>query len=239
MVENITTQKQLEADMDELRLRLMQGRELERLQIAQDLHDGPLQEIIGLSFQLHALTNSDQSDSNFDQLQSIYDSIQTLASSIRTICGELRPPTLIPFGLEKAIISHAEEVQKIHPELEIHLNLPDDGLEIPEQIRIVLFRIYQEALYNVLRHAQASTVKVHLWIEEERVNLEVQDDGVGFDIPTRWIKFARQGHLGLVGAQERAQEVGGTLEVKTAPGQGSLIRVIVPKNFVIIQSAGE
>jgi signal transduction histidine kinase len=141
--------------------------------------------------------------------------------------------------LKKAIISHAEDVQKLHPELTIQLNLIDDGLEIPEQTRVLLFRIYQELLNNILHHAQASTVNVHLWIEEEQVCLEVQDDGVGFELPIRWIKLARQGHLGLVGAQERAQQVGGGLEVKTALGQGTLVRAIVPLSYALIQPAGE
>ena len=239
MVENITTQKQIEDEMSELRLRLMQGREMERLQIAQDLHDGPLQEIIAMSYQLQALKNPYQGDPDLEQLQNIYESTQKLANSIRSICGELRPPTLIPFGVEKAIRSHAEDVRKSHPELQIDVDLIDGSPELPEQTRIAVFRIYQEAINNVLRHAHASHVNVRLWLEEEQVFLEVSDDGVGFDLPIRWIKLARQGHLGLVGAQERAQEIGGDLEVKTAPGQGTLVRAIIPLNIALGLYAGE
>jgi NarL family two-component system sensor histidine kinase LiaS len=91
-----------------------------------------------------------------------------------------------------------------------------------------LFRIYQESLNNILRHAQAKSVKIRFRLTAQKAILEIQDDGVGFDLPKQWVSLARQGHLGLVGAIERANEIGGTLHVVTAPGQGTLIRVSVP-----------
>ena len=103
----------------------------------------------------------------------------------------------------------------------------------------MLFRIYQEALHNILRHARANRVWVRFWLDEEQAILEVQDNGVGFELPNRWIKLARQGHLGLVGAIERTGEVGGSLEVKTASGQGTLIRAKVPLKEELIGFSGE
>jgi PAS domain S-box-containing protein len=228
MVENITENKQIEAELNELQQRLMQGREMERLRMAQDIHDGPLQEIIGVSYQITELESVIKDDAGSEQLQSIRAALQQLTNSVRTICGELRPPTLAPFGLEKTILSHAEEFQEAHPELTINLELVKDGQILPEQVRIVLFRIYQESLNNILRHAQATTVKINFILDDEKAVLEIQDDGTGFVLPGRWVKMARQGHLGLVGAMERAKEVGGALEVVTAPGQGTLIRASVP-----------
>jgi signal transduction histidine kinase len=227
-VENITAQKLIEAELSELRHRLMFGREMERLGIAQDLHDGPLQEIIGISYQLQALENSMTTKADIEQLQSIQGALHLLAKSLRVICGELRPPTLIPFGLKRTILSHIDEIQTAHPELEIIQDLPPDSQSLPEQQRIVLFRIYQEALRNILQHSQATKVWVHLWIHEEQAVLEIKDNGVGFDPPRRWIEFARRGHLGMVGAMERAKEAGGSLEITSAAGQGTLIRTTVP-----------
>lgn len=228
MVENITAAKQIEAELVELQQRLMQGREMERLRVAQDLHDGPLQEIIAVSYQVQELENSIQGDTGREQLQAIRSALMQLTRSVRAICGELRPPTLVPFGLEKTILSHIEEFQAAHPELSVRHKLAHDGRTLPENVRIVLFRIYQEGLNNILRHAQAATVKVRFKLVRQSAILEIQDDGVGFEVPKRWVKLARQGHLGLVGAIERASEVGGALEVKTAPGQGTLIRAIIP-----------
>ena len=228
MVENITSNKQIEAELSELQQRLTQGREMERLRIAQDLHDGPLQEIIGVSYQVQELVNSIPEDASREQLQAIRAALQDLARSVRSICGELRPPTLVPFGLETALRSHIEEFQAAHPELLVSHKLARDGQELPERIRIVLFRIYQEALNNILRHAQAKTVKVRLRLTAQKAVLEIQDDGVGFELPKHWVRLARQGHLGLVGAMERAREVGGILDVATSPGHGTLLRASIP-----------
>jgi PAS domain S-box-containing protein len=228
MVENITTHKQIEAELSELQQRLTQGREMERLRIAQDLHDGPLQEIIAVSYQVQELVNSVPEDASREQLQAIRAALQDLARSVRTICGELRPPTLVPFGLETTLRSHIEEFQSAHPDLLVSHKLARDGQDLPERIRIALFRIYQEALNNVLRHAQAKTVKIRLKLTAQKVVLEIQDDGIGFELPNHWVRLARQGHLGLVGAMERARDVGGILNVITAPGRGTLLRASVP-----------
>jgi PAS domain S-box-containing protein len=230
MVENITANKQIEAELSELQQRLRQGRDMERLRLAQDLHDGPLQEIIGISYPVQELINSSQDDASREQLQAIRTALKNLARSVRAICGELRPPTLVPFGLEKTIRSHLEEFQAAHPELSVSHKLARDGQSLPEGTRIVLFRIYQESLNNILRHARAKTVKIRFRLTAKNAILEIEDDGCGFELPNRWVRLARQGHLGLVGAMERAREVEGHLEVVTAPGQGTLIRVSVPIN---------
>ena len=228
MVENITVNKQIEAELGELQQRLREGREIERLRLAQDLHDGPLQEIIGVSYQVQELVSSIPEEASREQLHAIRMALQNLAHSVRAICGELRPQALAPFGLEKTIRSHLEEFQKYHPELTVSHKLARDGHSLPEHTRIVLFRIYQESLNNILRHAQAKTVKIRFRLTTQKAVLEIQDDGRGFELPNRWVRLARQGHLGLVGAMERTGEVGGSLEILSAPGRGTLIRASVP-----------
>ena len=228
MAENITIQKEAEAELSELRQRLQHGREMERLRVAQDLHDGPLQDIIAISFQMKELENNLAQADNQEQLQAIHSAIQQVTRSIRSICGELRPSTLIPFGLEKAIRSHSEEFQASHPELLVELNLARDGETLPEPVRIALFRIYQEALNNVVRHARAQKVSVRFWLKDGLACLEVQDNGVGFKPPVHWIELARAQHLGLVGSIERAREAGGWLDVNSASGQGTQVRAVLP-----------
>ncbi len=230
IVENINTQKEIENELSELQRRLMRGRETERLQLAQELHDGPLQELIDITFQLKELEDPMAEAGKAGQLQNVLLSINVLARSIRTICGELRPPTLVPFGLEKTIRSHADQFQEAHPEIKIHLDLDEDGQSLSEPIRIVLFRIYQVALNNILRHAQANQVKIQFRLEDGQAVLKVQDNGKGFELPDRWINLARQGHLGIVGARERAKEVGGEVDVITKIGKGTTIHAVVPLN---------
>jgi signal transduction histidine kinase len=149
--------------------------------------------------------------------------LQQLAHSLRIVCSELRPPTLIPFGLKKAILAHVEELRGTHPDLEIYLDLDFDGQTLSEQSRLVLYRIYQEAMHNILRHAQARRVWVRFQMDNSHASLEVRDDGVGFTVPDKWLLFARQGHLGLVGAVERVKEVGGEIEITAVPGEGTRI----------------
>jgi PAS domain S-box-containing protein len=228
MAENITAQKEGEAELIELRQRVMQGREMERLRVAQDLHDGPLQDIIAISYQVKELENTLVDRNSFEELQAIQVAIQKVTKSIRTICGELRPSTLMPFGLEKAIRSHAEEFQASHTDLMVDLELVHDGQTLPEPVRIALFRIYQEALNNVVRHARAEKVSVRFRLLEDQAFLEVQDNGQGFNLPGHWVELARKQHLGLVGSIERAREAGGYLEVNTASGKGTQIRVVMP-----------
>ncbi len=228
MAENITAQKQVEAELIELRQRLMQGREMERLQLAQDLHDGPLQEIIGISYQVNDLDNTLQGQVGGEQLQAIKTSLQQVARSIRSFAGELRPSTLIPFGLEKAILSHSEEFRTAHPGVSIELDLAHDGESLPEQVRIALFRIYQEALNNTIRHSEADKVTVRFWLNDGHASLEVDDNGKGFKLPEHWIELARKGHLGLVGSIERARDAGGHLEVTSSSGKGTHLQVVLP-----------
>ncbi len=225
----ISDRKQMEAELIEVQRRLMESREAERLHLAQELHDGPLQDLHAMVFRLGALeaTLSDQAD--LGELAATQATLQQVIQTLRSICGEFRPPALAPFGLEKAIRSHADSFQQANPDLTVQLDLMPDGQSLPERMRLALFRIYQHALNNVRRHAGATQVAVRLKLDRAQVILEIEDDGCGFKMPQRWVELARRGHLGLVGAAERAEAVGGGLKVISNPGRGTLIRTVVPR----------
>lgn len=227
MIEDITERKQMEAELIELQRRLMESREAERLHLAQELHDGPVQDLLGLSFNMKAL-ESDLAEENAHSMEVLRGSLQKVISTIRTICRDLRPPTLAPFGLEKAIRSHVETFVQDHPNIHVRLELMADGQSLKERVRLALFRIYQQMLVNVVRHANASNIVVRFKYDKEQATLEIQDDGEGFVVPSRWIEMARKGHLGLVGAAERAEAIGGKMKIESAPGKGTTVRVIVP-----------
>lgn len=228
MVKDITERKQMEHELAEVRRRLMESREAERLHLAQELHDGPMQELYGVSYRLMMFEEVSRDETSLSQMVAMQATLQRIIEALRTLSTEMRPPTLAPFGLERAIYSHAETFQETHPELQIQLDVMPDGQALPEQVRLFLFRIYQQALSNVARHAAARHVLIRFTLDAEQVVLEIQDDGCGFKVPTRWIELAREGHLGLVGAAERAEAIGGRLEVVSSPGEGTLIRVVVP-----------
>jgi PAS domain S-box-containing protein len=230
-VRDITMQKRIQAELAEVQHRLMDSQEAERLVLAQELHDTTIQELFSISFHLDELKR-DISNANLNimekELHESEEMIQRAIFGLRNICSELRPPTLTPFGLEQAILSHLERFQELHPEITVHKELTQDGQLLNERLRLSLFRIYQHAVSNVARHAQAKQLWVRMSLDSEQVTLEIQDDGIGFVLPSRWVDLARQGHLGLVGTRERVNAIGGKLAIISTPGKGLLLRVTAP-----------
>ncbi|MFP4436908.1 MAG: ATP-binding protein [Chloroflexaceae bacterium] len=221
--------EQMRDELIEVKQRLVESREAERLRLAQDLHDGPLQDIYSISFCIGALQREPGYQVSCMTLQQVETTLQNATHTLRTICGELRPSVLVPFGLEKAIRSHLDSVRTIHSTLHIDCDLMSDGQILPTMTRLALFRVYQEALQNAVRHAQARWALVRLHLDDQEVVLEVRDDGCGFRVPARWIDLARQGHLGLLGAAERMEAVGGRFIVNSAPGAGTVVQAILPR----------
>jgi signal transduction histidine kinase len=228
VVTDLTEQKQAISREKELQIRLMEQREEERVRIARNLHDGPLQDLIALSFSVQAMSTNNQAGGM--DLADMRESILKLAGELRTVCNELRPPSTIRFGLAKAIQYQSEEFRSKYPQLAIHLDLVKDEQTIPKEISAVLFRIYQECMNNVIRHAHATEIKIRLRTDQHTVLLEVEDNGAGFQPPDDWVELARQGHLGLVGMRERAEAVGGKIEVVSGSPKckGTTIQVEVP-----------
>jgi PAS domain S-box-containing protein len=229
MLEDVTERKQMEIDLEELKHRQIEGREVERLYLSQELHDGPMQDLYALSYYMQAYFEQLPDTIDQEPVRDMQSSLRQVVQTLRVICGELRPPTLAPFGLEKAIRSHVDQFQAKHPNLEIVLDLMVDGQTLPPSTRLALYRIYQQALSNIVRHAKASRVLVRFQLEEDEIRLEVQDNGQGFDLPDNWIDLARQGYLGLLSAQERAEALGGYLQVESTAGAGTTIRAVVPR----------
>jgi PAS domain S-box-containing protein len=227
---DLTSRQRLEAELQEIQRRLLEAAELERLRLAQDLHDGPMQDLYGAIFQLRAL--EEEAGALQPRLAAAGAALNEVQKTLRTITRELRPPTLDPFGLQKTIASHAETFQRANPELRLELDLQPDGQLLPERVRLALFRIYQQALANTVRHAQANSVQVRFLWEPNEAVLEVRDDGVGFEVPDRWLDLVRHGHLGLAGIAERAQAIDGRLLVRSAPGNGTQIQVRVPLHLL-------
>jgi PAS domain S-box-containing protein len=229
VIRDITERKEMEAELAEVQRRLTDSLEAERLQLAQELHDGPIQDLYAISYRLAELAPALPDKAGLEQMAAVQTMLQQVLQTLRAISVELRPPTLAPFGLEKAIRSHVEEFQKSHPDLDVQLDLMSDGQALPEPVRLALFRIYQQALNNVVHHAEASSVAIRLGLDTQQVILEIQDNGQGFRVPPRRITLVRQGHLGLAGIAERAESIGGRLDIVSAPGEGTLVRVVVPR----------
>lgn len=213
----------------EINNRLVESRERERLRLAQELHDRPIQDLYGLMYQLDDMKDLVRGTEGMSLVDDFNQTLQKVVSDLRAICGDLRPPSLSPFGLEVAIRDHVERLQKQMPQVQFHLELMQDQQEIPDSLRLCLFRIYQQAINNVLRHAEASDVYVRFRLDSQVIQLEVEDNGIGFEVPQHWIELVRQEHFGLVGLAERVKSVHGQLEIVSAPADGTLVRILVPR----------
>jgi signal transduction histidine kinase len=121
-----------------------------------------------------------------------------------------------------------DKFREEHPNLNVKLELSYDGQLLSEEVRISLFRIYQQAMGNIIRHAQANHIIVRFYYDHQKASLEVEDDGIGFDVPTNLLRLARQDHLGIAGAAERAELLGGKLFIRSKPGKGTLVHAVVP-----------
>jgi signal transduction histidine kinase len=227
IVENITEQKRIEMEVAELNSRLQNSMELERLRLAQELHDSPMQSLYSAIYRIEELRGAADPDLK-EALTDVKQHIQNVLQDLRATAKELRPPTIFNFGLENAIRSHANDVVEKHPNLNIHLSLAHDRQILPEKVRLALFRIFQQSLANVIRHAKATEVNVRFSFDAEETHLEIRDNGKGFDVPANWIEFVRQGHYGLAGAAERANTLGGTFNVQSTPGNSTTIQVTIP-----------
>lgn len=223
-------------ELEEALRRLAESREEGRLHLARELHDGPLQDIYGSLFQLARLTDAMPDADSANRLLETQSILRGVIDQLRAICGDLRPPTLL-LGLEVAIRSYVDRVRAANPDLVIELELEPDGQQLPEPTRLALFRICQQAVSNIVRHAHAGQVLVRLTLGSEDVALEVRDDGIGFVLPDRWVQLARDGHLGLLGARERAEALGGRLEIRSAPSDGTSLKAVVPRPWSVRSNA--
>lgn len=227
ILENTTDQKRIQQEMSELSSRLQNAMELERLRLAQELHDGPMQELYNAIYGIEELRTRVDAELG-TELEHTNREIQKVLQDLRATAKELRPPTISSFGLEKAIRSHADDFQEKHPEIKVHLSLAQDHQLLPEEVRLALFRILQHSLSNIARHSEATQVWVRFAFDAEQAMLEIKDNGRGFSVPRNWIELVRRGHYGLAGSFERIHALSGTFTVESQPGELTVIRAIVP-----------
>jgi signal transduction histidine kinase len=229
-----TLRRQL-TDIRQIQHQLLRSREDERARLARDLHDGPLQVLVGLNMQLGMLLSSPAPPPSLpagegqgirEVIQPLRDEVRALLIELRQVCTELRPPMLDTLGLGAALRALAEE-WSAQTGLKAHLELPEDASlrSLSGEAAVNLYRVAQEALSNVARHAAARQVTLSLAWKAGRLEMTVQDDGKGFTLPSTSDALTAAGHYGLAGMQERVGLIGGQLAIETAPGKGTTIRV--------------
>ncbi len=203
--------------------RLLRSREDERARLARDLHDGPLQSLIGLNLQLGLLQPGLAESTALAEMRA---EVRDLLSDLRGVCSELRPPMLDTLGLAAALRSLAED-WSAQSGVTVRLDLPELSAlpALPGDTAVNLYRVAQEALANIARHAGAQKANISLATEGAGVKLTIEDDGRGFNLPAEIGNLTASGHFGLVGLRERVNLIGGKLSLDSAPGRGTRIRV--------------
>jgi PAS domain S-box-containing protein len=228
MVEDISAEKQALADLNEMRLSLLKVVDEERLHLAQELHDGPMQDLYAATYKLEEVRVGVVNPVILTEITETQDILKSVAGSLRLVCGNLRPPTLVNLGVDRVIQSHVDKIRQETNIPVIELNLEPEKGRLTKDLRLGFFRIYQECINNVLRHAQASKVKITLVIHDTQAVMRVEDNGQGFKVPERWVELLHHGHYGLVGLSERVQTMKGDLQVNSEPGQGTQVAVTIP-----------
>ena len=206
---------------------------LETLRQALNLGSEQKQEILeevrgNLTDHMEQLVADGLSEEEAEQLKMIQKTVRQINQDLRVISYDLRPAALSKFGLARSIKTHADEFAVKHPELNMKLELTPDGDVITEEIRLTLFRIYQQALGNIIRHADATEVSIRLDLDGELVTLEIIDNGKGFQVPDRWVTLVREGHYGLAGTSDRVDALGGKFRVISNPDKGTRVWVQIP-----------
>ena len=198
----------------------------ERQKLARELHDSVSQALYGIGLGARTaikLLESENPDKN--NLSSALDYVLSLATAglaeMRALIFELRPEFLEAEGLIAALTRHVEALRARH-KLALALELETEP-DVAVNVKEVLYRVAQEALQNMLKHAGATRAEVALRSEGGQVTLQVRDDGQGFDLRRHF-----PGHLGLQSMRERVEGVGGAFSVQSAPGSGTTIRVTIP-----------
>jgi signal transduction histidine kinase len=209
--------------------RVTYAQEEERRRLAQDLHDETIQDLIALDqkIQLAGRRRDPEGDRGRPGLEAVHREAQKVIQKVRRLSRALRPAYLEDLGLLPALEALAGDVRSA---LGIPISVRAEGRQVPlpREAELAVYRIVQEALANIARHAAAARAWISLLYGRGELRVSVKDDGQGFTPPLEAAELSRSGHFGLIGMHERAQYAGARLEVHSRPGKGTRILLRLP-----------
>ena len=209
---------------------VIEAQELERRRLAGDIHDGISQRLVTLSYRLDAAAQAAKSIDDRSALTEQLDRARELADltlqEARAAISGLRPPVLDDLGLSGGLASLARSI----PQVDVRTDLAD--VRLPDHIELALYRIAQECLQNVVKHARATEARLTFTVDSgdngDVARLEIVDDGVGFDTLEHPLGSDEMGGYGLLSMAERAEIVGGRLNIRSRPGSGTAVTATIP-----------
>ena len=223
LVQTLTVLRRIDAERRGLLSRLVTAQEEERRRIALELHDDPVQKLAAVGMRLEVLGRSLAGTPHEERVRDASESVHLTIHRMRRLMFELRPATLDRAGLVAATRELLDGMTEGGIEVRLQSFLT---CEPRMEDRILAYRIVQEALANIARHADATQVDVLMDERDDGLYIRITDDGRGFDVDTT---AAEDGHLGLTGMRERAEVAGGWWRVSSAPGDGTLVESWLPR----------
>jgi PAS domain S-box-containing protein len=223
---DITERKRAEENLKLYVEEITKAQEEERKRIARDLHDETVQELAALTLDIEATKRGDRrlSEDTANALERIQEKARDIMNGVNRFSAELRPDVLDQMGLLSALSWLAENIVD---EIDVRVEFTGDERRLPSEVELVLFRIAQEALSNVKKHSEAAKAMIKVAFTAGGVWLEVRDYGKGFILPGNIAEFATEGHLGILGMHERARIINGTFSVRSRPGEGTSVSIVV------------
>ncbi len=206
---------------------ITQGQEDERQRLARELHDDTIQALIALKQRAQLTRRALPKDTPLQALTELETLTEQTIENLRRTIRALRPIYLEDLGLVAALEMLANEAgQNSQLKVEFHKS----GLEkrLAAELELALYRMVQESLNNTLRHAQATQASIQVEFTVQAINIRINDNGMGFEVPKSPAEFVPNGHFGLVGLYERAQLIGAMLEITSAPGKGTQLSICLP-----------
>jgi PAS domain S-box-containing protein len=227
---DVTERNQSRRQIRNLTHELLKTQETERYRIARDLHDHIAQDLSSLKIRLQTLFGSHSSDSN-ELREQINDTVQILQRSIsdvRNLAYDLRPPGLDQFGLVRTLFLYCEDFAQCNNLKTDFIAAGLDDLNLDKDIQINIYRLIQEALHNVKKHAEAKGVTIRLVASSPNLMLRIVDDGKGFDVSNWRAKSYKEKRMGLQSMVERVNLLNGTIDIRSRLNRGAGIFITIP-----------
>jgi PAS domain S-box-containing protein len=237
LLRDVTEERHRQMGLKAYAAHMLRAQEDERKRIAQELHDVTLQELILLCRRLDIAESAcgSASTSVSDELREARSSAEQVVVGLRDLTRALRPPVLEDLGLVTSIHRLLVDLQG-RAATKGRLKVIGEERRLSAEVELGLFRIAQEALHNVERHAGATSVAVNVIFTKHEITLDVTDNGVGFIPPPGLASFAATGQLGLLGVQERAELLRGRFEIQSSPGNGTRVTASIPVAEIVMAS---
>jgi len=226
--ELVATLKSQQETLKLLSKEVIIAQEEERARISREIHDEIGQALTAVTFNLELLSNSENQKEKIEKrIKDCKRLVESTIEDVRRFSHELRPAILDDLGLLPAFQSHARGYMD-RTGIEIQIKSLRGIDEISDEIKTVLYRIFQESLNNIAKHAQASKIKINLSRKDNKVNFKIHDNGVGFNTDVVLSKDFKSDGLGIRGIRERVELIGGELNFKSKPDEGTELWVSIP-----------